>query len=128
MEIVTSVLSIVKGVKETEREFRILKDKLVFHIKKAETALLKYSNEQHIHSFILINLEGRLKDANERLEALQNLLSSDKNDSQGLSLYFFSHLAQINSSCPSLSITKEIKSHKPSNNFDKLHRNSSTIN
>lgn len=64
MEIFSSVLSIVKNVGDTEREFKILKDKLVFHIKKAETALLKYNKEDYVHSFILVNLQGRLKDAN----------------------------------------------------------------
>jgi len=67
MELISSMLSLVKNVSETDREFKILREKLIFHIKKAETALEKYQNEQHVMSFIADNLEGRLRDANERL-------------------------------------------------------------
>lgn len=42
MELISSVLSIVKNVNDTDREFRILRDKLVYHIKKAEICYQKY--------------------------------------------------------------------------------------
>ena len=42
MDILGSMFSIVKNVSETDREFKILKEKLVFHIKKAETALFHF--------------------------------------------------------------------------------------
>jgi hypothetical protein len=61
------MVSLVKNVNETDREFKILKEKLVFHIKKAETALEQYRKENHVLNFILDNLESRLRDANERL-------------------------------------------------------------
>ncbi len=87
MELISSVFSLVKNVAETDREFRILKEKLVFHIKKAETVLQTYKKENQVLPFILQNLEGRLRDANERLIILGNLLSSsDKYDKQSISL------------------------------------------
>lgn len=43
MDLISSVVSLVKNVSETDREFRILRDKLLFNIKKAES-LLKFSN------------------------------------------------------------------------------------
>lgn len=70
MELITSIFSMAKNVSETDREFRILKEKLVFHIKKASNALQNFRQDHHTLSFIGENLEGRLRDANERLSDL----------------------------------------------------------
>ena len=56
MDLIASMLSVLKNVGETDREFKLLKEKLVFHIRKAETALKKYQKERHVHSFIKENL------------------------------------------------------------------------
>lgn len=61
------MVSLVKNVSDTDREFKILKEKLVFHIKKGEAALKQYRKENHVLNFIADNLESRLRDANERL-------------------------------------------------------------
>lgn len=86
MELISSVLSLVKNVSDTDREFKILKEKLVFHIKKAETVLQKYQKEHHVISFIADNLKGRLRDANERLVVVEGLLSNSNQDKQSISL------------------------------------------
>ena len=52
MDIISSIFSIAKNVSETDREFRILRDKLVFHIKKAETALSVFKKDHHVLTFI----------------------------------------------------------------------------
>lgn len=39
MEFLASIFSLAKNVTETDREFKILKEKLDFHIRKAEKAL-----------------------------------------------------------------------------------------
>ena len=52
MDILSSIFSITKNVTEIDREFRILKEKLVFHIKKAETALDHFKSENHKLTFI----------------------------------------------------------------------------
>jgi hypothetical protein len=63
MELITSVLSIVKNVGEKDREFKLLKEKLTFQIKKGEGTLKKLMNDPHVHTFIRDNLERRLSDA-----------------------------------------------------------------
>ena len=78
MELISSIFSIAKNVSETDREFRILKEKLTFHIKKAQTALNRFKQEHHTLTFIADNLEGRLRDAQERLLELETLLSNSQ--------------------------------------------------
>ena len=63
MELISSVLSLVKNVSDKDREFKILKEKLVFHIRKGENVLEKYQKEHQVMNFIADNLEGRLRDA-----------------------------------------------------------------
>lgn len=63
MDILSSMLSIVKSVSDTDREFKILREKLLFHIQKAEATLKRTMRDQHCHSFIREHLENRLKEA-----------------------------------------------------------------
>jgi hypothetical protein len=77
------MLNIVKNVNDTDREFKLLREKLVYNIKKADAALAKYQKEHHVQSWIAEHLERRLKDARDKLVSLDTLLSS--ND-QGISL------------------------------------------
>lgn len=76
MELITSMFSIVKSVSDTDRDFKILKQKMEYGIKKAETVLEKSKQEHHVHSFVAVNLNNRLQDAKEQFVTLENLLSS----------------------------------------------------
>lgn len=42
MELISSMLNIVKNVSDTDREFKLLREKLVFNIKKGDASLQKY--------------------------------------------------------------------------------------
>lgn len=42
MELISSMLNIVKNVSDTDREFKLLREKLVFNIKKGDASLHKY--------------------------------------------------------------------------------------
>lgn len=78
------MLSIVKSVSDTDREFKLLREKLVFSLKKGDAALNKYNKEHHVQSWVAEHLESRLRDGREKLAMLDKLLSNSQN--QGISL------------------------------------------
>lgn len=69
MDLVTSMLSIFKSVNCTDREYKLIKQKLDFGIRKAEV-LLDRSREDNVPEFMTTHLANRLADAREHLKAI----------------------------------------------------------
>lgn len=74
------MLSIVKNVSDTDREFKLLREKLVYNIKKSEAALTKYYKERHVQAWVAEHLERRLEDARDKQLSLDKLLSSSADE------------------------------------------------
>ena len=114
MEFLASIFSLAKNVTETDREFKILKEKLDFHIRKAEKALKMLEKQHHIDDMYINNLSARLRDAHECLAVIENLLSAaSSEDKQGISLYFVVYSERIRLNYHCLLTLRGIKQPRP---------------